>query len=118
MIVSLFPVNAIWVNSYAERWSRLFQWPLLVRRWYQGDELIEPELDIVHQLIAQWRERLYSISWLVRLLNESLAQFVGNPLAPVIVALAGVIILAAEKGPPDTAADHVVVRRIGEADLA
>ena len=47
-----------------------------------------------------------------------MAQFVGNPLAPVIVALAGVIILAAEKGPPDTAADHVIVRRIGEADLA
>lgn len=61
-------------REVAERWARLFQWPLLVRRWYQGDELIEPELDMVHQLIAQWRERLYSISWLVRLLNESLAR--------------------------------------------
>ena len=61
-------------REVAERWSRLFQWPLLVRRWYQGDELIEPELDVVHQLVTQWRERLYSISWLVRLLNESLAR--------------------------------------------
>ncbi|MOA61346.1 hypothetical protein D3C78_1864620 [compost metagenome] len=49
---------------------------------------------------------------------RQLAQLVGNPLAPVLVALAGVIILATKKGPPDTAADHVVVRRIGEADLA
>ncbi|WP_421180274.1 transposase [Aeromonas enteropelogenes] len=61
-------------REVAERWARLFQWPLLVRHWYQGDELIEPELDVVHQLIDQWRERLYSISWLVRLLNEALAR--------------------------------------------
>ncbi|WP_240041918.1 transposase [Aeromonas media] len=61
-------------REVAERWSRLFQWPLLVRRWYQGEELIAPELDVVQQLIAQWRERLHSISWLVRLLNESLAR--------------------------------------------
>ncbi len=27
-------------REVAERWSRLFQWPLLVRRWYQGEELI------------------------------------------------------------------------------
>ncbi|MGY3867865.1 transposase [Aeromonas bivalvium] len=61
-------------REVAERWARLFQWPLLVRRWHQGETLITPERDVVHQLIAQWRERLYSISWLVRLLNESLAR--------------------------------------------
>ena len=61
-------------REVAERWSRLFQWPLLVRRWYRGEKLIAPELEVVHQLIAQWRERLHSISWLVRLLNESLAR--------------------------------------------
>ncbi|MNQ82023.1 hypothetical protein D3C85_1557470 [compost metagenome] len=49
---------------------------------------------------------------------RQLTQLVGNPLASVLVALAGVIILAAEKGAPDTAADNVIVRRIGEADLA
>jgi len=49
---------------------------------------------------------------------RQLTQRVGNPLASVLVALAGVIILAAKKGAPDAAADHVIVRRIGEADLA
>ncbi|MGY3917432.1 transposase [Aeromonas australiensis] len=61
-------------REVAERWAALFQWPLLVRRWYQGDPLIEPELAVVQQLIATWRERLHSISWFVRLLNENLAR--------------------------------------------
>jgi hypothetical protein len=61
-------------REVAERWAALFQLPLLVQRWYQGRALIEPELVVVQQLIAQWRERLHSISWFVRLLNETLAR--------------------------------------------
>ena len=65
---------ANWSERVAERWAALFQWPLLVRRWYQRESLIEPELAVVQQLIGQWRERLHSISWFVRLLNENLAR--------------------------------------------
>ena len=61
-------------REVAERWAALFQWLLLVRRWYQGESLIEPELAVVKQRIGQWRERLHSISWFVRLLNETLAR--------------------------------------------
>lgn len=61
-------------REVAERWAGLFQWPLLVRRWYQGDALIEPELAVVQGLIKEWCGRLYSISWFVRLLNEGLAR--------------------------------------------
>ena len=39
-------------REVAERWAALFQWPLLVRRWYQGESLIEPELAVVQQLIG------------------------------------------------------------------
>jgi REP element-mobilizing transposase RayT len=61
-------------REVTERWSVLFQWPTLVQRWYAGSELIEAELMVVQTLVATWRERLSSISWLVRLLNESLAR--------------------------------------------
>ncbi|MFM4825886.1 transposase [Aeromonas bivalvium] len=61
-------------REVAERWAVLFQWPPLLRRWYQEEALLVPEQAVVQSLIAQWRERLYSISWLVRLLNESLAR--------------------------------------------
>ncbi len=61
-------------REVAERWSALFQWPLLVRRWYQGEMLIEPELAVVQQLLAQWRERLHSISWFIRLLKKILGH--------------------------------------------
>ncbi|MGL4714741.1 MAG: transposase, partial [Aeromonas sp.] len=61
-------------RDVAERWAAMFHWPLLVRRWYQHESLIEPELAVVRGLIAQWRERLHSISWFVRLLNESMAR--------------------------------------------
>ena len=57
-------------REVAERWAALFQWPLLVRRWYQGEVLSEPELAVVQQLLAQWRERLHSISWFIRLLMK------------------------------------------------
>lgn len=63
-------VNGRWRNAG----HVCFSGPCWCGAGIRGGELIEPELDVVHQLIAQWRERLYSISWLVRLLNESLAR--------------------------------------------
>ncbi|MFM4705324.1 transposase [Aeromonas bivalvium] len=68
-------IAASWSErEVAERWAALFLWPPLVRRWYQGESLIEPELVVVQHLITLWRERLHSISWFVRLLNENLAR--------------------------------------------
>ena len=70
-----FEAAARWSErEVAERWAALFQWPPLVRRWYQHESLIAPELEVVRGLIAEWRQRLHSISWFVRLLNESMAR--------------------------------------------
>ncbi len=77
-------------REVVERWATQFQWPLLVRRWHQGESLIEPELAVVQQLIGQWRERLHSISWFVRLLTESalLACMAYVDLNPIRAAIA------------------------------
>jgi putative transposase len=70
-----FETAARWSErEVAERWAALFQWPPLVRRWYQHESLIAPELEVVRGVIAEWRERLHSISWFVRLLNENMAR--------------------------------------------
>ena len=55
------------------RWSRLFKRPVLIERWQQS-ECDEAVRAAVEEIIADWRGRLFDISWYMRCLNESLAR--------------------------------------------
>lgn len=64
-----------WSNKQViEHWSILFSLNVLVSRYVLGECKTQAENDKVHEIIESWRERLSSISWFMRCLNEHIAR--------------------------------------------
>ena len=61
-------------RQVAERWLRLFSGPMLVQRWMANTHMEAAELARIGSYIEQWRERLLSLSWFMRCLNEHIAR--------------------------------------------
>lgn len=62
-------------RDVVERWLQLYNAPVLVARWLAGpDTLSNAELIVVQEIIAEWRSRLYDISWFMRGVNETIAR--------------------------------------------
>ncbi|WP_407333559.1 transposase [Enterovibrio sp. 27052020O] len=61
-------------HQIVERWLAFHQGPALVQRFMQGDKLSDTETERCSEIIEIWRERLISISWLMRLLNQHIAS--------------------------------------------
>jgi REP element-mobilizing transposase RayT len=57
-----------------DRWTKLFNGNVLVQRYQKGECHTEAERETVKEIIAQWRERLYDISWFMRCLNEHISR--------------------------------------------
>ncbi|PML78524.1 transposase [Enterovibrio norvegicus] len=60
-------------RDVVERWLAFHRGPALVQRFLQGDTLSEAEAQRCSEIIEEWRERLTSISWFMRLLNQHIA---------------------------------------------
>ncbi|BCE03246.1 transposase [Marinicellulosiphila megalodicopiae] len=56
------------------RWSKIYKGTELSRRYLNGDNLSEIELDIVDDFAEICREKLFDISWFMRNINEPLAR--------------------------------------------
>ncbi len=56
------------------RWHKLCKGTLLTQKYMQGEKLSKAELIFFSQTVNQYRERLASISWFMRLLNEDIAR--------------------------------------------
>ena len=62
-------------EEVVKRWMDIFNGELLVDRWLsERDKLSEAELAATMNIIEKWRERLMSISWFMRCMNETIAR--------------------------------------------
>jgi REP element-mobilizing transposase RayT len=65
----------VWSDiDVVERWHRLHKGTLLTQMFARGDTLSEGQLLTLDDTIAEYRRRLYDISWLMRDLNEYIAR--------------------------------------------
>jgi len=62
------------LSEVIERWHTLFSGITLSQRYLQGIELCEAELCKLEEVVEVWRERLMSVSWFMRCLNEHIAR--------------------------------------------
>ena len=56
------------------RWHKLCKGTLITQKYIQGEKLGKAELIFFNQTVKEYRERLSSIIWFMRLLNESIAR--------------------------------------------
>ncbi|NMR24832.1 transposase [Pseudoalteromonas sp. NEC-BIFX-2020_015] len=56
------------------RWHKLCKGTVLKQRYIQSEKLSKAELIFFNQTVKQYRERLASISWFMRLLNEDITR--------------------------------------------
>ncbi len=61
-------------DEIMDRWCALFKGPLLIQRYRQGDLLSTAELSTISDIVNVWRNKLSSISWFMRCLNQPIAR--------------------------------------------
>jgi hypothetical protein len=62
------------LREVVERWHQLFSGIPLSVRYLRGDELLDAERNVLAEVVEIWRERLMSVSWYMRCLNEHIAR--------------------------------------------
>lgn len=61
-------------SDVIDRWLSFHNPPVLIQRYLRGDVCTKAEYSAVCSIIQTWRQRLYSISWFMRLLNQFIAS--------------------------------------------
>ena len=61
-------------DEVIERWYQLYHGCMLIDRYRAGDKLDSGSLFRINEIVNEWRNRLYDISWFMRNLNEFIAR--------------------------------------------
>ena len=61
-----------------QRWHQLYQGTLLSQKFERGEVLSASQQAMLDERIEEWRERLMSISWFMRRLNETVARLAND----------------------------------------
>ncbi|MEI8611068.1 hypothetical protein P4S70_20110 [Enterovibrio sp. Hal110] len=72
--INVKEAESLSTRQIVERWLSLHSGPVLIHRFIQGDKLSEAERERCNEIVELWRERLTSISWFMRLLNQYIAS--------------------------------------------
>ena len=72
--IDLFAQKSLSPFEVIERWTKLFYGNPVAAKFLKGESLTEGERVLVDSLISDWQERLGSISWFMRCLNEEIAR--------------------------------------------
>lgn len=62
------------MDAVIDHWHSLFNGNLLSHRFKRNDPLSDAEMVALEQCVSDWRDRLMSISWFMRVLNEGIAR--------------------------------------------
>ena len=62
------------VPEVIDHWHRLFNGSVLSQRFVAGEVLSQAERDALNEQVDLWRDRLMSISWFMRCVNEPIAR--------------------------------------------
>ncbi len=72
-------INAEKANAWSDteviqHWHTLYAGNFLSHEYLAGKDLYDAQLKVVSELVTEWRERLMSIGWFMRALNEDIAR--------------------------------------------
>ncbi len=67
-------IDSLSDREVVSRWRSLYQGSLMIQKWVKDETLIEAEQSLVDKDIAEYRQRLSSISWFMKSLNQPIAR--------------------------------------------
>jgi len=67
-------INSCSNHQICERWSKIYSLSPIVLRWQKGELNSSTQEQAALSVITEWRQRLSSISWFMRCLNEFIAR--------------------------------------------
>jgi REP element-mobilizing transposase RayT len=67
-------LNGLSEEEIIERWCAMFKGPLLIQHYRAGETLMPFERSTVSDIVTVWRQKLASISWFMRCLNQPIAR--------------------------------------------